>query len=256
MSNKVYGVCRVSSVSQSDNTSIKNQKDTIKKYCDLYNLDLVEIVEEVFTGTTENRDGLNYLMDKVKSGECDTIVVYKIDRLMRDFRSGINFIGDLIKNGCKIISTQEQIDTSSISGEFFMNVLLSMSQMEKQTITQRLQRGKEYRFKTEGKRVCSKPPFGYRKENNTIVIDKEKSEIVKLIFKLSNRYIELSKSDRTKKIMKSLNKRGYSITRHQMRYYLRNEFYKGFHSFGGEVVKHQYPTLISPRLFNKVNQSL
>ncbi len=251
-----YGICRVSSVGQSDNTSIKNQKDNIRRYCELYNLNLVEIVEEVYTGTTEDRDGLNYLMDKVKSGECDTIICYKVDRMMRDFRSGINYIGDLIDNGCSIISTQEQIDTSSISGEFFMNVLLSMSQMEKQTITQRLQKGKEYRFKNEGKRVCSKLPFGYRKDNNEVVLDGEKSEIVKLIFKLSNRYIDLPKSDRTKKIIKSLSKRGYSITRHQLRYYLRNEFYKGFHTFGGEVVKHQYPTLVSPRLFNKINNSL
>ena len=46
---KVFGLVRVSSVSQSDNTSIQHQKDTIEKYCDLYNLPLVEIVEEVYS---------------------------------------------------------------------------------------------------------------------------------------------------------------------------------------------------------------
>ena len=256
---KVYSIVRVSSVSQSDNTSIQHQKETINKYCELYNLDLNEIIEEVYTGTTENRDGLNYLMDKVKCGECDTIVVYKIDRLMRSFRSGINFISDLMENGCKIISTQEQIDTSSISGQFFMNVLLSLSQMEKQTITQRLQRGKEYRFENEGKIVCGKPPFGYKKENDKIVIDDDNSKIVQLIFRLYNTYSHLQPNIRTRKIIKSLDKRGLTFngnkfTRHHIRNIVKQSFYKGYVSFGEKGVrKHSYGNVVSCRLFNLCN---
>ena len=45
--NKTFGLVRVSSVGQSDNTSIQHQKDTIQKYCELYNLELTEIIEEV-----------------------------------------------------------------------------------------------------------------------------------------------------------------------------------------------------------------
>ena len=43
--NKGYGICRVSSVSQSDNTSLNNQKNKIKQYCDLNDVELVEIIE-------------------------------------------------------------------------------------------------------------------------------------------------------------------------------------------------------------------
>ncbi|RMZ48971.1 recombinase family protein, partial [Candidatus Marinimicrobia bacterium PRS2] len=57
--NNTFGLVRVSSVGQSDNTSIQHQKDTIQKYCELYNLGLTEIIEEVYSGTTEDRDGLN-----------------------------------------------------------------------------------------------------------------------------------------------------------------------------------------------------
>jgi len=259
---KVYSIVRVSSVGQSDNTSLSHQKDTINKYCDLYELDLQEIVEEVFTGTTEDRDGLNYLMDKVKNGECDTIVVYKIDRLMRNFRSGINFIGDLIEYGCKIVSTQEQIDTSSISGKFFMNILLSMSEMEKSTITQRLDRGKIHRFKTEGKMVCSSPPFGYKKVGDKIVIDETNSKIVKLVFKLWNTYIDFPPHIRTRKITKYLEQKGITFNgkkfhRIRVNRIIKNPFYKGIMSFGKQgMSKHNYPTIVSPRLWNKIYQSV
>jgi len=156
---KVYSYVRVSSVSQTDNSSIKLQKDVIRNYCETNGLELIEIVEEVFSGTTENRDGLQYIMDKVVSGECDTIIVYKICRLMRSFRSGINYITDLMDSGCKIISTQENIDTSSISGKFFLNLLLSMSEMDISTLKERMYKGKEHKFQKEGKRVCSSQPL-------------------------------------------------------------------------------------------------
>tara|TARA_R110001583_G_scaffold76072_1_gene208702 strand:+ start:9408 stop:10193 length:786 start_codon:yes stop_codon:yes gene_type:complete len=257
---KVYSIVRVSSVGQSDNTSLEHQKDTITKYCDLYDLELQEIIEEVYTGTTEDRDGLNYLMNKVKSGECDTIVVYKIDRLMRSFRGGINFIGDLMEHGCKIISTQEQIDTSSISGKFFMNILLSMSEMEKSTITQRLVRGKRHRFMNDKKLVCSSPCFGYKKVSGDIVVDENNSKIVKLVFKLWNKWIDLDSHIRTRKITKYLNDRGYTFNgnrfhRIHIRRIVRNTFYKGTMTFGKMKTNHNYPTLISTRLWNKVHSS-
>ena len=256
---KVYSIVRVSSVSQSDNTSLTNQKDTIQKYCELYNLNLIEIIEEVYSGTTEDRDGLNYLMDKVKSGECDTIIVYKIDRLMRDFRSGINYITDLMDLGCEIISTQEQIDTSSISGKFFLNMLLSLSEMDISTIKFRLNNGKSHRFLNEGKRVCSSPPFGYSKRDGSVEMDEVEGKIVKYIFTLYNRYLHLTPYRRNKRILNLLNSKGYlfrdkPFTSQHIKRMVTNPFYKGLNTFGKlGVTKHPYTHLVSSRLFNLCN---
>jgi len=120
--NKGYGICRVSSVSQSDNTSLKNQKNKIKQYCDLNDVELVEIIEEIYSGTTSNRDSLNHIKELVEKGECDTVVVYKLDRLMRNFTEGVVFLKYLLDNEVKIMSVSEQIDTSSISGRFLINI--------------------------------------------------------------------------------------------------------------------------------------
>ena len=257
--NKTYSLVRVSSVSQRDNTSLNNQKKVIQHYCEMKGLDLVECIEEVYTGTTDERDGLNYLMDKVKSGECDTIIVYKIDRLMRDFRSGINYITDLMDLGCEIISTQEQIDTSSISGKFFLNMLLSLSEMDISTIKMRLNNGKEHRFKNEGKRVCSSPPFGYKKMNGDVELDKSDSKIVKYIFNLWNRYTHLNPYRRNKRILTLLNKKGFlfrdkPFTSQHLKRIITNPFYKGLNSFGKVgSTQHPYPTIVSSRLYNLCN---
>jgi len=195
----------------------------------------------------------------VVSGECNKIVVYKLDRLMRNFRSGINYIGDLMEGGCKIISTNENIDTSSISGKFFMNILLSMSEMEKSTITQRMFRGKQHRFLEEGKLVCSNPPFGYSKVGNQILINDEDGKVVKLVFQLWNKWIDYPQHIRSRKITTYLNNKGFTfkgnrfISQHIKRI-VRNPFYKGMMSFGKVgVSKHNYPTIVSSRIFNKCN---
>jgi len=256
---KVYSYTRVSSISQSDNTSIKHQKEVIRNYCETNGLELIEIVEEVFTGTTEERDGLKYIMDKVKSGECDTLIIYKLDRLFRSFRGGINYITDLMDLGCKIHSTTENLQTDTISGKFFMNILLSMSEMDISNLKKNMMRGKTHKHNREGKRVCSSQPFGYTKVDGDIVEDKTDSEIVSFIFSLYRKYLHLTPYKRNKRILNLLTKRGWMFRNKPFQSYhikmiIKNGFYKGDLSFGNEgTTKHNYPTISSSRLFNLCN---
>ena len=145
------GLSRISSVSQKDNTSLSNQKKMIKDYCKMYGIELSNIISECYNGTTSNRNGLNELKGLVENGNVKSVVVMKLDRLMMNFIEGV------------IISVMEQIDTSSVSGRFLVNILLIMSEMERDTIVQRLSNGKEKRFNDKEK-VCGRIPYGYKKK--------------------------------------------------------------------------------------------
>ena len=257
---KGYGICRISSVSQSDNTSLKNQKNKITQYCDLNDIKLVEIIEEIYTGTTSNRDSLNHIKELVEKGECDTVVVYKLDRLMRNFTEGVVFLKYLLDNEVKIMSVSEQIDTSSISGRFLINILLSMSEMEKDTIVQRLNNGKIEKFQ-DSKKVSGGLCFGYKKQNDEIVIDEEESKIVKYIFKKYNQLKSrgLTKIKRMKQLKKLLEMndykyRGKEFDCQNIKYILNNKFYVGEMSFGDRMNYHDYGSLVSKRLFNQVSK--
>ena len=140
------GLCRVSSISQKDNTSLSNQKRMIKDYCTMYGIKLSNVISECFSGTTSNRSGLNELKNLVENRNVESVIVMKLDRLMKNFTEGVIFIKYLLDNDVKIISIMEQIDTSSVSGRFLVNILLSMSKMERDTIVQRLSYGKEKKF--------------------------------------------------------------------------------------------------------------
>ena len=140
------GLCRVSSISQKDNTSLFNQKRMIKDYCMMYGIKLSNAISECFSGTTSSRSGLNELKNLVENRNVESVIVMKLDRLMKNFTEGVIFIKYLLDNDVKIISIMEQIGTSSVSGRFLVNILLSMSKMERDTIVQRLSYGKEKKF--------------------------------------------------------------------------------------------------------------
>ncbi len=256
--NKTYGLVRISSESQSNNTSIENQKESIKKYCDYYELKLVNIVEEIFTGTTNNRDSLNTLKQLVLDGECDSVIVYKLDRLMRSFSEGVVFIKFLMENDVKIISVTEEVNSSTTSGRFFINMLLSLSELERDTIVDRLRSGKRKNFINQ-KRSCGRISFGYKKVDDTLVVNEDESKIVRYIFKKYSELLKrnMTKTKRTQNILKLLKKNDYRFRNKEFKSYhihqiLNNEFYVGVLKNNDERTTHNYDTIISKRLFNLV----
>ena len=254
------GICRISSISQKENSSIPHQKKMIGDYCKMYGIELTKVITECFSGTTSNRDGLNELRELVEGGNVESVIVMKLDRLMRSFTEGVIFIKYLLDNDVKIISVMEQIDTSSVSGRFLVNILLSMSEMERDTIVQRLNNGKEKSF-IDKKRVSGRIPYGYVKDNGVIIPDPTETKIVQYIFK---KYLSLKKRGltpikRMKQLRKLLNKNGYKyrgkeFSTSTINYILKNSFYIGEMKYGDRITKHKYETIISTRLFNLIKK--
>ena len=225
----------------------------------MYGIELSNIISECYSGTTSNRNELNELTELVENGNVESVVIMKLDRLMRNFTKGVIFIKYLLDNDVKIISVMEQIDISSVSCRFLVNILLSMLEMGRDTIVQRLSYGKEKRF-NDKERVCGRIPCGYKKENGLTTVDAKESKIVDYIFK---KYISLTKRCltpikrmrrlRTLLVRNCYSYRGKEFTTHNINYILRNSFYFGEMKYGDKVCKHNYETITSKRLFNLVN---
>ena len=254
------GLCRISSVSQKDNSSIPHQKKMIGDYCKVYDIELNEIIEECYSGKTSDRDGLNHLRELVNGGKVESVIVMKLDRLMRSFTEGVIFIKYLMDNDVKIVSVMEQIDTSSVNGRFLINILLSVSDLERTTIENRCLSGKTEGFQNK-KKVCGRIPYGYEKKNGIISPNSEETKIVQYIYK---KYLSLKKRGltpikRMKKLRQLLEMNGYKyrgkvFTTHNINYILKNGFYCGVMTFGDKVSKHKYDTIISTKLYNLINK--
>ncbi|MCR8745234.1 recombinase family protein [Romboutsia lituseburensis] len=132
----IKGYCRVSSRKQLEGYGLDAQKtEILSKYPD------VEIYEEQYTGTTSDRPVFNALMDSLESG--DTLVVSKLDRLARNTVEGIQTVEGLFKRGISVHILNVGLLEDTPMGKFFLTTLLAVAEMERATIIERTQSGKE-----------------------------------------------------------------------------------------------------------------
>jgi DNA invertase Pin-like site-specific DNA recombinase len=64
-------------------------------------------------------------------------VVYKLDRLSRSLRDGINVLSDWCDRGLRVVSVTQQIDFNGTLGKMLAAVLLGIAEMEQETRRER-----------------------------------------------------------------------------------------------------------------------
>ena len=106
--NRVIGYVRVCSENQVEkDNSIRNQIKFIKKYCQDYDYELVDIFkDEGVSGLKKSRDGLNKMMKQINESKIDVVLVYSLSRLGRKLVDVISWawLEFKIENG-KLIQT-------------------------------------------------------------------------------------------------------------------------------------------------------
>ncbi|MHA1983873.1 MAG: recombinase family protein, partial [Candidatus Hodarchaeales archaeon] len=79
------------------------------------------------------------LIEYVKSNGLDFVVVVKLDRLTRRL-TDLQYLTDLFqKNHVNLVSINEKLDTETATGRFFITILGSLAQLEREQISERVQ---------------------------------------------------------------------------------------------------------------------
>ena len=71
------------------------------------------------------------------AGEVGTVVIYKLDRLCRSLRDGINVLCEWCDKGLRVVSVTQQIDFNGAVGKMLAAVLLGIAEMEQETRRER-----------------------------------------------------------------------------------------------------------------------
>ncbi|MBF0540469.1 MAG: recombinase family protein [Nitrospirae bacterium] len=202
---KAIGYIRVSTNEQvTDGISLDNQKAKIEGYCQLNDLELVEIISDAgLSGKNLKREGIQKLISKANDKSIGAIVVYKLDRLSRRVLDTLKLLELFDNKKVAFHSISEKIDTESAMGKFFLNVTASFAQMERDVISERTSDAMHHMIKN-GKYI-GEIPYGYSlsEDRKTLLIDEKGQEIKALIKKLH----EQGQSFRS--IAKTLTMEGY-----------------------------------------------
>jgi len=114
----------------------------------------------------------------------EALIFYSLDRLGRTTRIVLKIIDQLSKNDIKIVSCRENIDTSSPTGKFVLTIFAALTQLERDTIVERMQQGRKYRIKNVDGECGGDVPFGFKREYKKVVINHEQAETIRYIYKL------------------------------------------------------------------------
>lgn len=139
MKKKVGVYCRVSTLDQTK--GIKSQEHALKEYCINNGLTGRRWYRDKVTGATTNRPAFNRLQKDIFAGEVGTVVVWKLDRLSRSLKDGINTLCDWLKKDVRIIAITQQLDFSGATGQLVASVLFAVAAMERENLRENIKRG-------------------------------------------------------------------------------------------------------------------
>jgi DNA invertase Pin-like site-specific DNA recombinase len=89
------------------------------------------------SGDDLKRPAFDELQKAIFAGEIGTVVVYKLDRLSRSLRDGINTLGDWCEKEIRVVATSQQLDFNGSVGQLIASVLFAVAQMEQENRRER-----------------------------------------------------------------------------------------------------------------------
>jgi len=149
MTTKVALYCRVSTTDQYPENQVRVLTDLAEKN----GAEIVAtFIDKGISGVKKDRDALNQMLSAARSRKFNTLYVLSIDRLSRSVKNLIETVETLNELGITIVFQRENIDTKSAMGNFFLTVLGSIAQLEREIMVSRINAGIA-RAKSQGKKM-------------------------------------------------------------------------------------------------------
>lgn len=177
---------RVSTVEQStDGVSLAAQRSRIEAWCLGNDYTLTATYEDAgLSGKhSGNRPGLQAALDHVQRTGA-TLVVYSLSRLSRSIADTCSIMERLNKAG-GLASLSERIDGSTATGRMVLNLLISLSQFEREQIGERTVCALNH-LRSQGRRVSRHIPFGWDcSDGRTLTVNQSERDTIKRMMEWS-----------------------------------------------------------------------
>ncbi len=144
-----------------------------------------------FSGKNTDRPDFQRMMECIRNGEVNRVIVYKLDRISRSILDFSTMMEEFQKYGVEFVSCNEKFDTSTPMGRAMLNICIVFAQLERETIQMRVTDAYMSRSR-KGFYMGGPIPLGFKlepyildgKKTSRYVINPEQVEIVNLIFSM------------------------------------------------------------------------
>ena len=177
MTKKVCLYCRVSTTDRQD---VNRQVNELKEVVDNNGWILTDIyIDEGFSRSTITRPELDRMMKDSFSRKFEMVMTLELSRLGSNLKHMIETVETLKSRNTHLWIKNQQIDTSSITGMMFFSILTSISNYERELISERVKSGLE-NCKRKGIRLGRPSNLTLEKENEIKTLYSEKMGLNKI----------------------------------------------------------------------------
>lgn len=221
--------------------SVENQiqlcKEHAIKFLDIKEDNFIIYEDEGFSGGNINRPQFKKLLKDAKAKKFDILICYRLDRISRNVSDFSQLIKDLNKYNVNFISIREQFDTTTPMGRAMMYIASVFSQLERETIAERIRDNMMQLAKT-GRWLGGNTPTGYKSEPVITIGDdgkerkmfklvqmKEELDLVKIIFEKYTTLRSITKVEQYLVMNKMFTRNGLDFQRYAIKFILQNPVY-------------------------------
>ena len=183
---RLVSYLRVSTAEQAqEGVSLDAQESRLRAYAEAHDLDLVAVESDagVSGKRMANRPALQRALSVLKAGDADGLVVLKLDRLSRSIKDVITLVERSEREGWRLVSLAEHLDTSNAVGRFTVHLLGALAQLEREQISERTKFAMA-ELRRQGRRISGTAPFGYRFDGDQVVETPAEQRVLKRLLAL------------------------------------------------------------------------
>ncbi len=155
---------RVSTEEQAqEGYSIRAQEQKLKDFARIKEWSVYQIyIDEGISGKNiTERPAINQMLEDIKNGKVNNVLVFKIDRLTRNTADLIYLVNLFNQYNCEFNSLSESIDTQTAAGRMFIKIIGIFAEFERENIIERTKVGFERKVR-EGYTLATRvPSYGY-----------------------------------------------------------------------------------------------
>ena len=147
---RLIGYVRASTEDQK--LTLSAQEIKIRAGAVVQDAELVEVVVDSESGKNLQRPGIQRILEMARRKTIDGVMVAKLDRLTRSVRDLADIVELFNRKEIRLISLGESLDTGCAAGRMMMNILATVAQWERETISERTSEALQ-ESKRQGKRA-------------------------------------------------------------------------------------------------------